>query len=98
MTLARHSFWMVLPLILRSRKQIEADLQSSEERLSRIITTISDALLVIDGEGMIKFVNPAAGKLFAQFSDRTLLGDHLGIPVITNEITEISLHHPTAEP
>jgi diguanylate cyclase (GGDEF)-like protein/PAS domain S-box-containing protein len=75
-------------------KQIEADLQSSEERFSRIITTISDGLLVIDGEGMIKFVNPAASKLFGR-SQAELLGDHLGIPVITNEITEISLHHPT---
>ena len=62
---------------LRERKQAESDLRESQHRLSTIITAISDALIVVDSDGMIRFINPAAESLFNR-SHSELLGYWFG--------------------
>jgi diguanylate cyclase (GGDEF)-like protein/PAS domain S-box-containing protein len=47
----------------------ERRLQKSEERLSRVLETNADAILIMDAEGRITFANAAAEKMFGM--DRT---------------------------
>ncbi len=71
-------------------KEAETQLKDSEERLQRIVNTISDGLLVINAAGIIQFVNPAAKALFNRPSAE-LLEHYFGIPIAHGETTEIVL-------
>ncbi len=62
---------------LRERQQAEVALKESQNRLSTIITAISDALVIVDHQGMIRFVNPATELLFNR-SREELLGYWFG--------------------
>ena len=75
---------------ITAAKQSEKSLKESEERLNRIITTISDALLVVDHQGQIQFVNPAATELFDRTAEE-LLADTFGVPLAQTNPTEINL-------
>ncbi|MGL5033227.1 MAG: PAS domain S-box protein, partial [Microcystaceae cyanobacterium] len=77
-------------------KRVEASFQESEDRLRRIISTISDSLLVVDLQGRIKFVNAAATELLGR-SPLELLEDNIGIPLEQDGPTEITLHRPNGE-
>lgn len=81
---------------ITERKQVEIALRESQERLSRIITTISDSLIVVDMEGRVLFVNPAAESLFGR-SRSDLLNHLLGLPCVIGQSTEISIHRPSGE-
>lgn len=75
---------------ITTAKQSEKSLKESEERLNRIITTISDALFVVDHQGHIQFVNPAATELFDRPAEE-LLTDTFGVPLTQTTPTEINL-------
>jgi diguanylate cyclase (GGDEF)-like protein/PAS domain S-box-containing protein len=84
-------------IILRritERKRTEIELRESEERLLTIIQTNADGLVVIDKNGQVLFINPAGEKLFGRRAD-VLLGEKVGIPIVTGESTEIQILHPT---
>lgn len=76
------------------RKQIEEALVESEKRLSTIVATNADALIIVDKKGIVRFVNPAAGTLFGRESE-ALLGQWFGIPFVNGGIAEIDLVHRT---
>lgn len=71
-------------------RQQTRELQLAKEKLNTIITYIQDGLLVIDQEGIIQFVNPAASHMFNQPSSE-LLGHHLGRPILTGKTTLIEI-------
>ena len=48
----------------RRRLQTEADLQSSENRISAIIDTVVDGIVTIDADGIVQTFNPAAERIF----------------------------------
>jgi len=50
-----------------------AALQRSEERLTAFVSTVRDAMLVVDGTGTIQFLNPAATTLFG-YAAEDLIG------------------------
>ncbi|WP_353672019.1 EAL domain-containing protein [Synechocystis sp. LKSZ1] len=77
-------------------KQAEAQLRDSEARLQGIVSTISDGLLVVTPTGIIKFVNPAAERLFCR-SKVELLEQYFGLPVAQGTATEIELTSPTGQ-
>jgi diguanylate cyclase (GGDEF)-like protein/PAS domain S-box-containing protein len=79
---------------ITERKRAEDALRESEARLSSIIAATSDAIVVVDLQGCIRFANPAAAVLF----DRPipeLVGFWLGWPLVASEITEIEILKPT---
>ncbi|MDJ0600080.1 MAG: EAL domain-containing protein [Crocosphaera sp.] len=69
-------------------KDLEVALRKSEERLGRIISTISDGLLVVNTQGNVRFINEAGVRLFGRSA--TELMDHpIGLPLGNDQPTEI---------
>ena len=61
---------VVLALIdITQRKHIENALRASEIRLSTIIDTAVDAIIIIDENGIVQSFNPSAEKIFGYRSD-----------------------------
>lgn len=75
---------------ITKRKQAEQALKESEERFRSVINQNVDAIIVVDDPGRVRFVNPAARRLFG-FETDTLVGKHFSIPVLPGEFTELEI-------
>lgn len=73
-----------------ARKLAEKLLSASEANLRNIIEKHADGILVIDHEGIVRFVNPAAEIFFGRNADK-LLGQPFGFPMTSGKITELDL-------
>lgn len=65
-------------------------MDQTEPSLRNIIKKNADGMLIVDREGFIRFVNPAAETLFGKKS-KELLGTRFGFPLTGGEITEIDV-------
>jgi signal transduction histidine kinase len=65
-------------------------------RLRAIVERLADGILIVDGEGIIRFANPAAEQLFGRDQSQ-LLGTELGFPVVAGENAEIEVVRPGGE-
>jgi PAS domain-containing protein len=75
----------------RMRLQLERytrELQTNEARFRNLITRNADGVVVVDKDGIVRFVNPAAESLLGHTADE-LLGELFGFPLVTGETTEI---------
>jgi PAS domain-containing protein len=63
---------------------------ADEASLRRIIAHLADGIVVVDLEGTVLLLNPAAESLFNRKVDE-LLGEHFGFPAVAGENTEIDL-------
>ncbi len=80
-----------------SRHQAEQALAESERRLRTIVESDSDGILVVDGEGVIRYANPAAERLFGR-TTRELEGMPLGSPMVAaGSVDELELVRPQGE-
>jgi PAS domain S-box-containing protein len=79
---------------LTAQKQAETRLKVSEDRLRRIIESNPDSMIVIDTDGIIRFVNPATESLFHR-PEKELLGSYFGFPTVSGERTEIDIVRPS---
>jgi signal transduction histidine kinase len=61
-----------------------------EKRLSMIIDRVADGIVIVDGDGIIRFVNPAAAQLFGR-KPAELVGEPFGFPIEDGGGTEIEL-------
>jgi PAS domain S-box-containing protein len=61
-----------------------------QDRLRAIIERLPDGIVVVDREGNIRFVNPAAERLFARRANE-LIGSPFGFSVVAGETTEIDI-------
>ena len=59
-------------------------------QLREIIESLADGILIVDAEGIIRFANPAAGRLFTRTPD-ALVGTSIGTPVVGGETTEMEI-------
>ncbi len=53
----------------------------------------ADGIIVVDDEGLILFANPATEQIFGR-DPQSLLGSPVGIPLVSGETTEITIHKP----
>lgn len=67
-----------------------AEVEESESRFRSIIERTVDGIVIVDGAGKVRFVNPAAERLFER-SAEDLLGQEFGFAVLAGETTEIDL-------
>ena len=72
------------------RHQLIRELQVSESRFRKIIASSADGIIVIDKEGEVRFVNPAAEALFERPPGQ-FLGEHFGYPLLVDSATELTL-------
>ncbi|MHC4791026.1 MAG: PAS domain-containing sensor histidine kinase [Planctomycetota bacterium] len=79
------------------RKRTEEALQLSERNLRNIINKSVDAIVVVDKKGTILFANPAAGALFTQDAEE-LLGQAIGLPIISGETIETEVSRKGSKP
>ena len=66
------------------------ELQVSEMRFRAIIEKAADSIIIVDGNGIVHFVNPAAESLFGRRGE-DLLGEPFGFPVVARETTELTI-------
>ena len=71
-------------------------LHAIETRLLTIIQKTGDAMVIIDHEGIIRFVNPSAEALFKQPSKK-LIGIPFEYPIVIGKITEFEMAQPDGE-
>ena len=83
-------------LDISDRKRSEEALRISEARLNRIIQTNSDGLAIVDRNGIVRFVNPAAEQLFNRPA-ASLIDHWLGSLYVVNEMAEISILQPNGK-
>jgi signal transduction histidine kinase len=72
------------------------ELAERENRLATIVTTTADGIVVIDRDGVVRFVNPAAETILGRPAS-ALQGGILGYPITSEAATEIDLL-PNADP
>src|SRR5215211_6731261 len=61
-----------------------------EERLRSIVERMADGIIVVNVDGVIRFANPAAERLFAR-SSRELVDTYFGSPAVAGESAEIDV-------
>src|SRR5580765_8385063 len=71
-----------------------SELRESEIRFRDVIEANADAIVVVDDEGVVRFANGAATKLFGR-SVVELIGAPFGFPVVADETTEIDVVAPS---
>jgi diguanylate cyclase (GGDEF)-like protein/PAS domain S-box-containing protein len=64
--------------------------RASDVRFHNVVTISSDGIVIVDGFGMILFVNPAAKSLFGRQAEQ-LLGEQFGFPIVSGETTELDI-------
>jgi signal transduction histidine kinase len=58
--------------------------------LRRIIERLPDGIVIVDGQGIMRFANPAAERLFDRTAEE-LVGTAFGFPLLVGETTEIEI-------
>jgi len=79
---------------IAERKQMESYLRASEANLRKVIVGNPDGIVIVDKNGIVRFVNPAAESLFGR-EDKELLGETFGFPMVLDETTEVETIHKT---
>ena len=67
-----------------AQKQTEDALSASENNLSAILEKNPDGIVIVDTDGVVLYVNPAAEKLFGK-TKKDFLGYSFGFPVSTDK-------------
>lgn len=72
------------------RGQILHRLKESEDRFRKVLDEMDDAVMVLDDEGTVQFVNPAAQTMFGPRGE-DLVGMHLDLPEVEGETAELAV-------
>jgi signal transduction histidine kinase len=75
-----------------SLEEAKRALSEKYQRLRSIIVNNVDGVIVVDDEGIIRFMNPAACRFFLDRCKKgNLLGEMFGIPLVNGESTEVDV-------
>ncbi|HMK47880.1 MAG TPA: ATP-binding protein [Methanocella sp.] len=66
------------------RRNAESILHRREQDFHSIVTKNADAMIVLSGEGIVRYVNPAALTLF-NMTQENLVGKMFGFPIVLSE-------------
>jgi signal transduction histidine kinase len=67
--------------------------RSEEARLKSIVEQMADGVVIVNRDGMIRFANPAAERLFGRSRDE-LTDRDLGFPVVVSGTAEVEVVRP----
>jgi len=71
--------------------------RSDRERLRSIIDRLPDGIAIVNADGIIRFANQAAERLFGR-SSADLCGQELGFPVVAGDSAEVEVVRPGGQP
>jgi PAS domain S-box-containing protein len=71
-------------------QRLTSELHTSEARFRSIIEKNADGIVIVDTDGIVRFVNPAAETLLG-FKSVELLGEMFGFPVVAGENIELDV-------
>ena len=74
------------------KHDVERKLKQSEERFRTIIRESADGIVIVDGDGLVRFVNPAAEVLLGRTAEE-LLGEPWRSPLVAGQTTELDMVH-----
>ncbi len=77
-------------------KTLNEKLQASIASFYNIVEKSADGIIVVDTNGIVRFVNPKAEVIFGHKVEE-LLGETFGFPVATSEMMEINIIHNSSE-
>lgn len=69
-------------------QNLRDQLRASEARFRDVIENNADAIVVVDAEGVIRFFNQEAERLFGE---RLAVGSSFGFPIVAGETTELDM-------
>ncbi|RWM69258.1 MAG: PAS domain-containing protein [Mesorhizobium sp.] len=69
----------------------------SQLNFRRLIENTADGILVVDLSGTVLYANPAAARIFGHSPD-DLIRVPLGLPVVSGETADITIHRPRRPP
>jgi PAS domain S-box-containing protein len=77
----------------KMRTQLEErtrELQISSDRFHTIVGNSADGIVIVDEQGIVRFLNPAAEELFCH-TGKNLIGEMIGLPTVDGEATELDI-------
>ena len=77
----------------RQEPSVDGTRSHSEERLRDIVDRLADGVVMLDGNGTIRFANPAAEELFGRTLEE-LAGSDFGFPSMLGDSGEIEVVRP----
>ncbi|MGH7890469.1 MAG: diguanylate cyclase, partial [Thermodesulfobacteriota bacterium] len=95
----KHLVRSVLYSMRRNQLKLEEQVQyfhRSEARFQIIIEGNADGIVIVDAEGVVLYVNPAAEVLFGR-NENELKGEVLGFPLVTGNKTQINIFQKSGE-
>ena len=72
------------------RQGVPQDRPDSDVHFHHLIAHNADGMVVVNHNGIVRFVNPAAERLL-QRSAQELIGEVFGFPIVTGETTELDI-------
>ena len=70
-----------------SKSQVQA---LNQNKFSHLVSEVSDAFVVVDHEGVVRYVNQSAENLFGCKSE-DIIGETFGLPVVAGESTDVDI-------
>lgn len=71
--------------------RLDEALSVSREALNELLEKTADAILVVDGKGVVRWANSAAQSLLGRGFDDGIIGKSFGFPLVSGSNTEIDL-------
>jgi PAS domain S-box-containing protein len=81
---------------LTERKRLENRWWDSMSNFYKVVNNSADGIIITNGEGIVRFANPAAGLLFGRRRE-AFQGEHFGFPITSGETTEIEIIRKAGE-
>ena len=75
---------------LLKASEVNEALRASKASFHNIVERGTDGIIVLDREGIVRFVNPAAGSFFGRKA-RELIGESFNFPIVAGQSTEIDI-------
>ena len=80
----------VLKEEILKRREIEKKLRKQERQYREIIENNADAMLVLNKQGIVQYMNPAAERLFDREKEQ-FIGQSFGFPIASEDALEIDI-------
>lgn len=62
----------------------------ADNKFKHLISEVSDAFVVVDHDGVVRYINPSAENLFGCKAEQ-IIGETFGLPVVSGESTDIDI-------